>query len=195
MRYPRWSHILTKGFTAVRKGISLITKGILDQKLGSKPIPFQHVRAFDIQFIVQGRKQYEYKDIYAIIGKKQFSYIEILNIIGKKTLELEKTITARALIAQQFALSFNLTGKKQNTVDELLMTVGNKNFNFDKKYKTLGNKEYDYYNTKNLVASKKYNYNVKKEFIGNKKLDIDSNLNIKGKKDITNILVAVGLLK
>lgn len=179
MRRPRWSHSFTKGVQFIRKSLGLATKGVQDQKLGGKPIPYTQA----------------YERIITIVGKKEFSTKLKLNI--------------RGLFAQAVFSSYKIYAKKTTTFNRINKIKGIISKSNDREFRIKGTKQFLYKNTNKVLGKRLFNFNKDLIAKGTKSFDFQNRTLVKGikqinrieqktikaKKDIMPILVALDLIK
>lgn len=177
MPRPRWSHELTKGFTAIRKGLSLVTKGIQDQKIGGKPVG----RANSIQLIIRvnGLKEFKVKKSWLMVGVSSVILNKLLNLVGTKRYNLVQNYRLEAIMLDSLKSIIEVIGTKQfkNRLDTDIKGIKQFNTSLDR----------------DILGIKRFNINKSMEIAGVKQINLLEKRTIKAKKDITPILTAIGL--
>ena len=177
MPRPRWSHELTKGFTAVRKGLSLITKGIQDQKIGGKPVG----RANSIQLIIRvnGLKEFKFKKSWLMEGISSLVLNKLLNLVGTKQYNLKYNYRLEAIVLNSLKSITEIIGTRQfkNRLDTDIKGIKQFNLNLDR----------------DIFGIRQSEIHKEMEVAGVKQINLLEKRTIKAKKDITPILTAIGL--
>ena len=192
MRRPNWSHIFTNGFTAIRKSIALVTKGIIDQKLGGKE-KVKVILFIEKLFKIKGIKSFEVELIYEIRGNKLYTFESTLILVGKIMIPLEKECLIKALLQRQSINIIKLLGKKEFETSYYLNLNGRKRFNLIENLNINAIKRFYFALNKPLIARKLFNIVENRKLNGCKEIDIDNQLLVKGKRDINNILTALDM--
>ena len=178
MRIPKWLHGWGRGTVAVRKSLSLATKGILDQGRGGKPQG--RIVSFDKMYMIKGIKKSSFKNSIKLHGIRQYATSFIKSIKGKKTIKFNKINSMKAIKQFSFLDSSKVSGIKQTNF------VKQKNIKGSKQYKQ--NKDI---NIKGISIHKKnQSYSIK----GTKQISFIHKKDLKAKRDIRQLLIALGIL-
>ncbi len=192
MRRPNFSHIFTRGITAIKKSLALATKGLLDQKIGGK----QYIKVVlftEELFEIKGIKSIEFELIYDVIGRKitNFSHDLFLNAVKLSTIENKYLLNA--ILKRQLLEIDTLVGQRQFKLRDKIILNGLKNITISNELDINGAKRFDFNIDKNIVAKRRYSFIDTKELFGLKTIDKENIILVKGKRDIANILVALDL--
>lgn len=178
MRRPKIVNVWAKGVQAIKSTLGLSTKGIQDQKIGGKPLPYS--RGFERTLWVIAAKRFDSRHIYSLKAKLnrgiRISYktvASVINNFNKKTKvysKINRPLNSSLIIKANKTINYNnrlsIASKKQFKIEKLINVKSNKVFRINK----------------NLLIS------------GKKITNFRTNKIVKAKKDILPILIAAGLL-
>jgi hypothetical protein len=177
MPRPRWSHQLTKGFTAIRKSLSLVTKGIEDQVVNGKPVG--RVNSIQLIIRVNGLKEFKFKKRWLMVGVSSLVITKLLNIFGIKEYNLKYNYRLEAIVLHSLKSITEIIGTKQfkNRLDQDIKGIKQFNLNLDR----------------DIFGIRQSEIHKEMEVAGVKQINLLEKRTIKAKKDITPILTAIGL--
>lgn len=192
MRLPKFSHIFTRGITANRKGMALATKGIIDKKIGGKPIP----PVFETEDIIKlkARKIIDKIDCYTILGKKEIKIYKVFALMGRKTIVERNGYLVKALVVRETIDRVILKAKKLFELEETLDLSGKKIYNELEKMSLYGSKIFNESDINLIIGKKVFNVSEQKKLLGLKTIEENNIVFLKGKKNITNILEVLDLI-
>ena len=193
MRRPDIKHIITKGILALRKGISLVTKGIIDQKIGGKERVGVTIFIEEL-FKIRGIKSFEFEFIYKIQGNRVNRLVHVFALSGKRTTPIEEEYLVKALLERQLTNITELIGKKEFETAQELGLTGRKRFDLIEDLNIAGTKRFDFDLDRQITASRLFNIVENKKLIGKKEIDIDDRMLVKGKRDLTQIMEVLDLI-
>lgn len=183
-------NLITKGFAAIRKALSIGTKGFEDTVLGGR----EYVKGFEKIIKIYGRKKFNIIFIYKIKGVKEFILFIKKQIKAKKLINYIRNLFIRAIIEQKINKIFDIVGKKEYFFINNNYISGIKKFNFEKNLLLRGKNQFNLFKNFLCKGIKIFNFNNSCLIDGRKEMDLNQKNTIRGKKDIKNILFAVGLL-
>jgi len=193
MKRPRWTHEFTKGIQAIRKTLSLVTKGIQDQKIGGKPIPYTEGFEWDLWFVAA--KRFDYKIFYSLLGKvrSKLNRIYAIKLGVTKDFRFDKQIITKVL--SELNTSINLLAKKRFNYKKDYNLNVSKRLDYKNNYDLTAQKRFDLDNNLWMQCSKSFDINQDLLIKGKKRINFEITKDIKIKKDITPILVALDLME
>ena len=179
MRIPRIVNVFERGLYALRKSISLATKGILDQTL-PKGTTGGRVTGIDIIWKIVGTKKFELIQNYKVKGIVSRIINFLYKILGIKQFSIDFNYAVNAVVASKLKL--------------VLRTKGIKQFNISEHNRLIGIVSRPLVYDTRLIGNKRFNIIINANIKGTKQSRFDNSFAIKAKKDITTILVALGIL-
>lgn len=206
---PRGQSLITKGIQAFRKGVSLATKGVLD-RIGIKaPGGEPEIKTNDWIFKIKGIKQFQARFSFVCLGTKVTALEKIISFLGKKLINSELNVLIKAILQSSLKYDTKFIGRKFIPVKTYIELLGQKFIPSELGLELSGIKEILNSEDFLIKGAKQYNFDLEssaigiKQFIFNKKIDtqgikeLDYNQTtlIKGKRDITPILVALDMLE
>lgn len=194
MKVPRWSHVVTKGLSALHKSLSLITKGIQDQKVGGKPIP--KINEVNFYFGIVGRKSFSEMLCFNIKGCISKVKAVTLAIFAKKQVLEKSYYSIKAKIAKTIQYQYEIQGRKILDFIHNILLGGKKDFFIaDCLVQTQGRKLKKLNVQTPVLAKKSFISNSFSPIKGAKKINSQEKILVKGKKDIYDILLALNMVR
>jgi hypothetical protein len=194
---PNPLNLITRGLLGINKAISLITKGFLDEL--EKIAILRGLRkirgyAFDLHYNVIGKKAFSKAFIYNIIGTKLFELVRQFALKAKKSIKSVFASLIQAKVQTPFALKTSINGQIGRKINSSLNISGIKATKHFVELEMAGVSQ-TFFSQENYVKASKSFLTLYTSMIqGIKKTNKIQDINIKGKRDITNILVALDLI-
>ena len=181
---PNSKNLLTKGLLGVKKALALATKGMLD--LLKKVIPID-----DGGGSISG---YLYNKIYRVYGKPGNKFELTYKIIAGKLSMFAKEIPINSRTARQLEAIWNLQGIMQSSLELEKSFIGRTKQTYKLEFDLNGKKQSKYNDELVMAGTKLINCANELEIAGQKQIKFSIDNILRGKRDITNILVACDLI-
>lgn len=154
------------------------------------------------------RLEFIFEDSYLIKGNKFFPFYIYIPIIGSKIVSFDNSINIEAAVEQKLAVTLPIDGSKLLEIEKAVSVEGTKYLRLNNDFLLNGNKiisandfrfirgdkSIEFINQIELSASKQKELITNVFINANKYNELETSLALIGKKDITNILVALDLL-
>lgn len=189
--------LITKGILGIRGSlIGLITKGFITRGVGGLIRAGAQVyrKVFKWFFEIIGKKAFELRIIYDIIGRKKVQNSYALSLAGKKQLLTKIDYLIKALRKKEVESFLQLAGKKLFETNEQIILQGIRSNGFLEDLDLEGTKRLGFDLKKTISAQRKYFISKETQLMGIKEMKLNNTLEINGKRDRINILVALNLL-
>ena len=185
--------LATKGIISYEQEIPMATKGVLDliRVGGGSPHPIGQEYIEQV-LCLRGKKVFDYADLQCLFGLKEFIYEDSLCVLGKKLFDYE--VIKDILGQKQYEILFKAYFKacKRFGYGKEVIVDGKKSSIICLDYEGLGSKMSDL-TPKILELSSKKSYlsKITRTLSGGKELSIVYAKEIRGKKDLTPIIIAL----
>jgi len=197
---PNARSLITKGFLGINKAISLLTKGLLSEL--EQRILRRYIRgkrkikgyAFELHFNVIGQKAFSKVFAYYIIGVKLFEVVRQFALKAKKSIKSIFDSLIQAKVQTPFALKTNIAGISGQKLETNLNISGIKSTKHNAELVMSGVSQSSFLQENFVMASKSFSKLYTSAIQGIKKTNTEQDVKIRGKRDITNILVALDLI-
>lgn len=189
---PFGRNLLSKGLLALRKGVSLATKGMLDAYRRIVGHAYEERYGFKRCISVVGRKAFKFEFCNLVKGCKEFKLEEYFNLIGLKSFlfKTTKDITSKLASIYKELYIIDIKGKLQTIFEQNLALAGSKEFSLYFEKGLYGKKQLELEIKKEIIAKKLYEFTTKKELKGIKQIELEKSYSISGKRDIIPIIMA-----
>lgn len=184
---PTASGLISSGY-----GITVVTPSIRRGKAGDLiSAPY----AFVSSILIEGIKKFIIKDQYVLTGIKLVDLSEQFNITGIKKVEFREFYKVFGWMLEEVTYQLSLSGVRKTPFELFKGIEGTKRFEIEELLKVKGIKSLEFALVTNLLATKKFDFTDSALLIkGIKQINIKEDKLIIGKRDITNILVALELI-
>ena len=184
--------LITKGILAKVKAVGLATKGILDElvrvRAGGQPTGYLLDKFYDIK----GIKQFSLELFYDIKGIKLFYLKDSYIVVVIKEILLDSSYKIKALVERKLqVLSLTLKGKRQLEITRCFLSKGIKQIDLLSDLLLSGIKQDNFALDRNIKAGKSFKSFDTGAFL---EIEIDKKFPIRGKREVTNILMALDIL-
>jgi hypothetical protein len=189
---PYGRNLLSKGLLALRKGVSLATKGMLDVYRRIVGHAYEERYKFKRCISVIGRKAFSFEFCHLVQGFKKFKLKEYFTLIGLKSFlfKLKKNITSKLASVYKELLFIDIQGQVQTIFEHYLALSGNKEFSLHFEKSIYGKRQLELSIEKEIIAKKLYEFAIGKELKGIKQIELEKSYSISGKRDIIPIIMA-----
>jgi hypothetical protein len=202
---PRGISLITKGILAIKKSISVATRGMLDDLLGGGQ---SQIKTEEWTFNIIGEKVFWQLYNYSLTGKRLTSKELEFNLFGKRLSQFETIYNIQAFLQSILTYESLIWGRRQFLFVNNLVLSGIKECENIQEIDILATREQILTDKMLVCGAKQFNiedsilftgtrqYNTLKsiDIEGTKEINSNNNLLIKGKRDIKPILVALDLL-
>ena len=182
--------LITKGVSGIKKGVALATKGILDYVRKGAQVTGA---PFDKFFNIVGIKKLAFELEHLLEGVTSTELIALSEVVGQKAILTEAKYEIEAILAQDLAKAYEFLGRKSFELILQSSLQGTKEFEYSTDKQLEGTKRFAFGLEKELVASRLRDFSLEKSFQGIKNIKMKHEIPITGKRDTTNIWVALDL--
>jgi len=141
-----------------------------------------------------GIKEIRFKHKFIIKGQKEKSIKTLFTMAGKKITNLEKAYVATAILEKELQNLLSLRGRKSIKLIHPIDIKDKKQTKYIGDVITVGSKQFNFGTENPVYATKQTLYNRKDYILGKKEINLKKEMSIKGKRDKTNILLALDLV-
>lgn len=152
------------------------------------------VQRIEVRLNIDGKKEFKFKKTYKVIGKLIRKVKKYLFLKAKRNNFIEYSYILKASKNIILDKQLNLIALKEYNIQYIDILKAKKKINSSYSILCRGYKKYQYFKNKKIIGKK--SFNIKNNTFVNGILikKLKRSIYIDGKKDITNILVALDLL-